>query len=909
MQGKAEPNTIVISAETYHLVQGFFACANLGPQDLKGISAPLTLYHVQGTGEAQNRFDVSVQKGLTPLVGREEENELLLRRWQRAKGGEGQVVLLNGEAGIGKSRLVQVLREQIKDEPQLSVICRCSPFYQNSALYPIIDRLQRFLQLGKDDTPATKQTKLSQALEPVGLADTETISLFASLLSIPLPEDHPALQLSPQKQKEKTLHALVAWVTKTSEQTPVRVEIEDLHWVDPTTLELLGLLIEQVPSFRILVLLTFRPEFTPPWPTQSHMLPMQLSHLPHTQIADMIVQVSGKALPSDLIQQLVTKSDGVPLYVEEMTKNLLESGLLKEVNGHFETTGPLPQLAIPTTLQDSFASRLDRLAPVRELAQIGAVLGREFSYELIHAVAKLDETTLQAGLKQLGAAEILYQRGVPPQATYSFKHALLQDASYESLLKSKRQQLHTQTAQVLEERFPEAVRQHPEIVAHHYTGANLLERAIPYWQQAGQKSLQTSAYREAISHLSKGIELLQKLPEDAERIQPELSLQLALGAASIATRGYLATEAEDAYERAVELCDKVENPELIQMALHGARVFHLIRGDYQLAHQFSERIFQLAKHGKDVISLNMAHNLMGESFFYQGEFVPARYHLEKGIKLYDVALHQSRRTLSMLWIDTGVAALAYAGQVLWYLGYPNQAQRRGAEAVSLARQLSHPFSLSFALTQASRCFTLCQNMELSRELAEEGKTLSKENGFVHYLWATSIVLGWVSTRQGQLAGGISAIEQGLVSLQTAGTEVLRPLLLTWLAEAYSKAGEYKEALKYLREALTVVEKNSERSHEAEVHRLTGEVLFAQDARNQQEAETCFQQALTVAQQRSAKSLELRVATSLARLWQQQGKTTQARDLLAPVYNWFTEGFDTQDLKDAKALLDELNQNT
>ena len=425
VQGQATPDTVVLSAATYHLVQGFFTCQDLGRQELKGISTPLRLYHVKGSGEAHNRFDVAIQKGLTPLVGREEEIELLQRRWERAKAGTGQVVLLSGEAGIGKSRLGQVLREQIGTDPQLGILCQCSPFYQNSALYPVIEQLQRFLQLTKEDTPTSKLSKLSQALERVSITDTTTISLLAALLSIPLPDDLPPLQLSPHKQKEQTLQALVTWLQREAEQQPVRLEIEDLHWADPSTLELLGLLIDHAPSFRILVVLTFRPEFSPPWPTHAHMLALQLSRFPQQHIEHMVERVAGKALPAEIIQQLVTKSDGVPLYIEEMTKNLVESGLLKEKHDRFEATGPLPQLTIPATLQDSFASRLDRLAPVRELTQIGAVLGREFLYELILAVSGLDETTLQQGLGQLGEAEILYQRGLPPDASYSFPNSVV----------------------------------------------------------------------------------------------------------------------------------------------------------------------------------------------------------------------------------------------------------------------------------------------------------------------------------------------------------------------------------------------------------------------------------------------------------------------------------------------------
>ena len=461
LQALAEPDALVISAATQRLVQGFFACQDLGSHDLKGLSTPLTLYRVQGVGAAQSRFEVSVQQGLTPLVGRAEESELLARRWERAKAGDGQVVLLSGEAGIGKSRLVQVLRAQIAPEPQVSVICHCSPFYQNSALYAVIDGWHRLLQFGREDTADEKLDKLTKALMPLRLNDPETLALFAALLSIPLPDAHPPVHLTPQKQKDKTLHSLMTWLQRTAERQPVRLEIEDLHWADPSTVEWLGLLLDRVPSCRLLVLLTFRPEFIPPWPTQVHMLPLQLSRLPQQQIADMVQRVAGKGLPREVLQQLITKSDGVPLYIEEMTKNVLEAGWLTESEGHFEVTGPLPQLAIPATLQDAFASRLDQLAPVRELAQIGAVLGREFSYELLRAVSQMDNAPLQDGLRRLGAAEIVFPRGVPPEATYTFKHALLQDTAYASLLKNQRQRLHVRAAQVLEQ-FGETVDTQPE---------------------------------------------------------------------------------------------------------------------------------------------------------------------------------------------------------------------------------------------------------------------------------------------------------------------------------------------------------------------------------------------------------------------------------------------------------------
>jgi predicted ATPase len=663
----AEPDALVISAATQRLVQGFFACQDLGSHELKGISMPLTLYRVHGAGEAQSRFEVSVQKGLTPLVGREEESELLSRRWERAKTGAGQVVLLSGEAGIGKSRLVQVLRAQIADEPQVSIICHCSPFYQNSALYAVIDGWQRVFQVGREDTAEEKLDKLTQALTPLKMNDPETLALFAALLSIPLPDAHPPLQLTPQKQKEKTLHSLITWLQRTAERQPVRLEIEDLHWADPSTVEWLGLLSDRVPSFRLLVLLTFRPEFIPPWPTQAHMLPLQLSRLPQKQIAEMVQRVAGKGLPQEVLQQLITKSDGVPLYIEEMTKNVLESDWLTETEGHFEVSGSLPQLAIPATLQDAFASRLDRLAPVRELAQIGAVLGREFSYELLRAVSQLEDTPLQEGLRRLGAAEIVFQRGVPPDATYTFKHALLQDAAYASLLKSQRQQLHVRAAQVLAQQFDETVDTQPELLAHHYTEAGLTAQAIPYWQRAGQRAVERSANSEAVSHLTKGLELLKVLPDTPERIQQELLLQTTLGTALIAIKGHAAQEVELVYARARELSRQVgETPELSRI-LSGLWVFYHMRAELETACELGEQLLTLAQRVQDPVLLTEAHRSLGASLAFQGEMVLGRAHLEQAVAVQNV---QPPLSLTLFYEDPRVGSLHHLARVLWLLGYP-----------------------------------------------------------------------------------------------------------------------------------------------------------------------------------------------------------------------------------------------
>src|SRR5215813_6372555 len=502
LQGIAEPNTVVISEATARLVQGLFECQDRGPQALKGVSTPVPVFRVLRESEAQSRFEASVKTGLTPLVGREEELGLLRRRWEQAKVGEGQAVLLSGEPGIGKSRLVQTLKEHASAEGATRIEFRCSAYHQNSAFYPVIEHLQRFLQFAPHDTTQAKLGKLQQALAAYRFPQADTLPLFASLLSLPHPEGTPPLTLSPQKQKQKTQEALVAWIVEEAEKAAVYCAWEDLHWADPSTLEVLTLFLDQVPTTRLLAVLTFRPEFLPPWGNRSHLSQIMLSRLERTQTEALVEHVTGgKSFPAEVRQHIVSKTDGVPLFVEELTKTVIESGLVRDEGDRYVEVhdgAPIPPLAIPATLQDSLMARLDRLGPAKEIAQLGATLGREFSYEILAAVSQLDEERLQHGLKQLVVAELVYQRGLSPQAHYLFKHALIQDTAYQALLKSTRQQYHRQIAQVLEGRFPETVETQPELVAQHYTEAGLIKQAIPYWHQAGQNAVQRSANVEAV---------------------------------------------------------------------------------------------------------------------------------------------------------------------------------------------------------------------------------------------------------------------------------------------------------------------------------------------------------------------------------------------------------------------------
>jgi class 3 adenylate cyclase/predicted ATPase len=924
LQGLAEPDTVVISEATYRLVQGLFECHPRGPQALKGVSTPMPVYHVLRKTEAQSRFEAAVSKGLTPLVGREEELGLLQRRWEQAKVREGQVMLLSGEPGIGKSRLVQALKEQASAEGATHIEFRCSPYHQNSAFYPILEHLQRLLRFAPHDTPQTKLAKLQQTLTQYRFPQADTLLLLASLLSLPHPEEALPLTMSPQKQKQKTQEALVAWVLEEADKAAVYCAWEDLHWADPSTLDVLTLFLDQVPTTRLLALLTARPEFTPLWRPRSHITQLTLNRLGRPQIEAMVEKVTrGKALPSEVLQQIVTKTDGVPLFVEELTKMVLELGLVQEEDGRYVVAhggAPLAPLAIPSTIQDSLMARLDRLATVKEIAQLGATLGREFSYELIHAVSPLDEALLRQGLRQLVEAELIYQRGVAPQAIYFFKHALVQDTAYQSLLKSRRQQLHQQIAQVLAERFPETAETQPELLAHHYTEAGLIKQAIPYWQQAGQKAVQRSANLEAVSHLTKGLEVLKTLPDTPARVQQELTLQLALGAPLMATKGYAAPEVAMVYTRARELCQQLgETPQLFRV-LSGLFAFHFVRGEHERARELGEQLLHIAQVTQNPARLLGAYQALGLTLFHLGELVSSRAHLEQGIALYDPQKHRSHVVRSGQ--DPGMTCLCYAPWVLWHLGYVDQALERIYKALTLARELPHPYSLAYALAYVVILLQCRQERQATQEQAEALIGLSSEQKFPFWIAVGTTLRGWALAEHGQREEGIAQIRHGLAAYGATGAEALRPYFLALLAEVCGKGGRVEEGLTALAEALAVVDKTGERFYEAELYRLKGQLTLQQSpvsgsefqADNphcafrtpQSEAEACLLNAIEIARRQQAKSLELRATTSLARLWQQQDRKGEAHELLLKVYGWFTEGFDTPDLQKAKALLQELS---
>jgi class 3 adenylate cyclase/predicted ATPase len=906
LQGYAAPDTVVISAATHQLIQGYFLLHDCGTQTLRGVATPLRVYRVLGESGVQSRLDIAATRGLTPLVGREHEVGVLLECWAQVKEGMGHVVLVSGEAGIGKSRLVQVLKDRVAHTVHTRMECRCVPQYQHSALHPVVGHLARLLALSRDDLPLEKLRKLEEALAQHALPLPEMVPLVAGLLSIPLPARYPPLTLTPQRQRQKTLEALLAWLLAEAIRHPVLFIVEDLHWGDPSTLEFLSLVVEQVPAARLCALFTYRPEFQPPWLHRSHVTPLTLQRLSRPEVERLSVAVAGgKALPTEVIQQVVRKTDGVPLFVEELTKMVLETNLLREHEGHYELVGPLPPLAIPTTLHDSLMARLDRLAPVKMVAQLGATIGRQFSYELFRAVSPLDEPTLQQGLRQLIEAELVYQQGTPPQATYTFKHALIQDAAYQSLLRSTRQQYHKRIAQVLVEQFPETAETQPELLAHHYTEAGRTEQAISYWQRAGQQARQRSANPEAVQHLTMGLALLATLPETPERDQQELNLQIALGPALVAAKGRAAPEVEQVYARALELCRQVgETPQLFP-TLRGLCRFYQGRGALPTARALGEQLLRLAQR-EDVPTPRLeAHEALGSTLFYLGDYAAAQTHLEQGVVLTDPMAQRAQALRHD--VVPGVRCLAIVAWALWCLGYPAQAVQRSQEALALAQTLAHPQSLVFAQYFAAFLHHRRREAPEVQMQVDALLPLATAQEFPLYVGLGTCLRGWAAAVQGESMAGLAQMHQGMAAVLATGQTLTQPLCLVLLAEAAGHAGQVEEGLHLLAEALAALEASGRGDLLAEAYRLQGELLLRQAAPDAAQAEACCQQALAIARRQQAKSWELRAATSLARLWQQQGKRAEAHQLLAEVYGWFTEGFDTADLQEARALLDTLKK--
>jgi predicted ATPase len=687
--------------------------------------------------------------------------------------------------------------------------------------------------------------KLEQMLSQYRLPLEESVPLFAPLLALPVPEDrYPPLSFSPQRQRQKTLEILVAILLEHAERQPVLFILEDLHWTDPSTLALLNLVIDQSPTASLLTVLTCRSHFQPAWHHRSYLTEITVNRLSQPQVERMVERIAGeKTLPAEVLQQIIAKTDGVPLFVEKMTKAILESGHLKAVEGHYERIGSFATFAIPATLQDSLMARLDRLVTAKAVAQYAAVIGRQFSYALLHAVSQLDEAMLRHELGKLVEAEIVYQRGVPSQATYVFKHALIQDAAYASLLKSTRQQYHQHIAQVLESQFPEIAEAQPELIAHHCTEAGFIAQAVGYWQKAGQSAVQRSAHVEAIAHLRQGLALLETLSKTPQRLEREVDMHIALGASLNVTKSAAAPEVGQTYTRARQLCERLEDPHQLFPILRGLWNYYLVRAEYQTAHALGEDLLCLAQQAQDATMLTAAHRALGSTLFYLGAAASAQTHFAQGRALYDPRQH---RTFAFLHgEDAGVTCRSYAAWTLWSLGYPDQARTRNDEAMTLAQQAAHPFSLGFALSMAAMFHQFRREMHTAQERAEAVISLTQEQGFQYWRAHRSVHRGWALSQQGQGKEGIEQIHQGLSALRATGGEINRSYFLALLAEAHGAMEQPETGLRVLIEALMHADKTGERWCEAELHRLKGELLLQQNSDNQAEAEDCFQQAIAI----------------------------------------------------------------
>jgi len=887
LQALAEPHAVVIAAGTRRLVGDLFEYRDLGAIEVKGIAEPVTAWQVLRASVVASRFEALRGSALAPLVARDEEIDLLLRRWARARAGNGQVVLISGEPGLGKSRITVELAERLHGEPYIRQRCFCSPYRQDSALYPFIDQLGRAAGLTPADPPATKLTKLEALLARASTSE-EDVAFLADLLSLPTPGHHLPPNLSSLRKKERTLEALICRLENLARRQPLLMVFEDAQWIDPTSRELLDLVVKRVRDLPALLIVTFRPEFQPSWIGQAHVTMLVLNRLDLRDRAALIKQIAGrKSLPDDVSGQIVERTDGVPLFIEELTKSVLESGV--------------PLVGIPTSLHASLMARLDRLASARHVAQIGAAFGRWFRYTLLRAVAGLPDDELQASLARLVASELVFQSGIPPDAVYTFKHALVQEAAYGTLLRNARQQLHGRIAEALESHFPDLMENQPELFARHYTEAGLFEKTITYWGKAGHRSAARSAMAEAAAQFQKGLDQLLLVPDTPERQRQELEFLSALGAAWRAVKGQAASESGHAYARARELWEQLGCPAEFLQVPYGQSRYHLYRGELDLAQRLNGDLLRLSRQRGDSGGLVLGHDSAGRNLMSAGKFPLSRSHLGEVLALYDPISHRS--LVQQAGIHPQVGSQVFLGIVLFCLGFPDQALSQSSAAIAEARRLAHPPTLAGCLAVGVRLLSLVGDDTALSEWTDQLVAVATEQGFTFWRAQGTICCGWVRIKNGDVAEGISLLRSGSAAYRATGSELLVPHYIALLAQACEGAGQIEEAVTLLDEALEIVGRTGECWLEADLHRHKGQLLLRQG--HSDAAEELFCKALSVAREQEAKLWELRAAMSLARLRRDQGRPAEACDLLAPVYGWFSEGFDTPDLKEAKALLDEL----
>jgi class 3 adenylate cyclase/tetratricopeptide (TPR) repeat protein len=886
VQSAGAPDTVIVTPAVHRLVSGLFVVEECGAYQLKGIAEPVELYRIVRLSGARSRLAASAVRGLTPFVGRADEMALLWNRWERASDGEGQVVLIVGEAGIGKSRLVRQFRERLAGTPHTWNECAGASYFQNTPFYPITDMLQQGFTERGDKTEGEKLSELERVLELAGLKPAEAVPLIAPVLNVSLDEKkYPPLTTSPEQKRKRLLTTLVGWLFGVARTQPSVMAVEDLHWFDASTLELMQLLMEQGATSPLLLLSTARPEFHAPWTSREHHTHLILNRLTTRDVRELVGQVvATSALSGEAIDKVIERTGGVPLFVEELTRAVLERGDAKPTAHE-----------IPATLHDSLMARLDRLGPAKEVAQIASVIGREFSYELLQVVSAMHKENLQSALARLAEAELIYARGIPPEANYTFKHALIQDAAYDALLKSRRRELHRRVAVAMTETFRELAETQLELVARHWTDAAEAELAIAAWKKAGEAADTRRAFKEAEEDYRQALAMLDTLAESPERDARELELASALAQVLTLARGYSASETVEIVARTRALAEK--SGDLAHLVVQGFGVWAALNtaADFPRAAALADQILDLAQREGSPTSLVFAHQAQTQARFYGGDPVRAEEHFTIFRSLLEGASGYRQ-------LPGGVViAIGYGSLIAWNLGRADLARERIGEAITFAEDTKSPYDLAFGRFFESWLYRWLREPLRTAAAAAEVIAISEKHGFTYCVHLARHCLGWARAELGSTGEGISLIRQGLAGMASAGARVSVPGFLICLAEAQTRDGRIDDALSTIDCALQA--NPEELAYQPQMLTCRGDLRLRLG--HAELAKDDFREAIALAQKMSAKTLELRAATSLARMLQARSDLVAARDLLSPLYNWFTEGFDTPDLKDAKVLIDEL----
>jgi hypothetical protein len=902
LQTLAEPDAVVIAAGTRRLVGDLFEYRDLGAVEVKGIDAPVPAWQVLHPSVVASRFEALRTEELSPLVGRDEEIELLLRRWRQAKDGDGQLVLVSGEAGIGKSRLAAALQERLQGEPHMRLSYSCSPYHRDSVLYPFITQLERAAGFAREDSAATRLDKLQYVLAQADPAPSDTVALLADLLGLPAEERYPSLPEDPKRRRELTLLMLVDQLEGLARRHPVLLLFEDAHWADSTSLELLDRIVQRLWHLPVLLVLTCRPEYEPPWVGRPRVTVLALSRLDGRETVALVDGVArGKRLPAEIIDRIVERTDGIPLFVEELTKSLIEGGLMREEAEGYVLSGPLPPMAIPSSLQASLMARLDRLAPVKEVAQISAAIGREFSYELLAAVARRTDKQLREAIAQLTAAGLVFSRGTAPHASFMFKHALVQDAAYSTMLRSQRQELHARIGKVLEDQFPEIVDSQPEILAHHFTQAGLIDPAIEFWRRAGVRSITQSAHSEAGAHFESALDLLEKLPPSQQRDERDLELTLALAVPLIAVHGFGSLRVEECAQRAKERSDKLRHSFRRFAAQRVAWNSCLMRQSVPKTVTLARELIGLAESDDDVAKLAVAQRALGYSLFVAGEFPEAVERLDRGIALADTL---SDREFAVYGEHPGMVCRIYAGQAKILTGFPETGVRLIEAAIAHARHDKNAHSLAWALAVAAHSFVTQHEPQATIRFASEAIETAREHRLPQWLALGERCKGWAIHQLGDFAAGLNLQKKGVKRWYDTGAMLHATHCEVYLAESFLLEGQAAPGRAHLDGARAHSASYGEEYLAAEIDRVEALLLQYEQA-PVEVVEEYLANSSTKARRQGARLLELRAATTLARVLADRNERHKAVDLLAPTYGWFTEGFDTGDLREARALLDEL----